>query len=84
MQAAPRAKIPVRLLVIDTIGVILAGIGVAGLLTDLSGVIPAFRDKTLAGMVAGVGFALVTFALGNILRWVHRLRAQSPPPDSRQ
>jgi hypothetical protein len=81
MQAPTRRKIPTRLLVIDTIGVILAGLGVAGMLTDLSGVIPAFRDKTVAGMVAGVGFALVTFALGHIFRWV---RSQSAaPPDSR-
>ena len=73
-----------RLLVLDTIGVILSGLGVAGMLTDLSGLIPAFRDKTVAGMVAGVGFALVTFALGNIFRWVKRVRSQSvPPPDSR-
>ena len=77
MQTAPRRRIPVRLLVIDVIGVILAGLGVAGMVTDLSGVIPPFRDKTVAGMVAGVGFALVTFALGNIFRWV---RAQSARP----
>ena len=77
MQTAPRRRIPVRLLVIDVIGVILAGLGVAGMVTDLSGVVPPFRDKTVAGMVAGVGFALVTFALGNILRWV---RAQSARP----
>jgi len=77
---SPRSKIPTRLLVIDAIGVILAGLGVAGLLTDLSGVIPAFRDRTIAGMVAGVGFALVTFALGNIFRWLNRVRSQSAPP----
>ena len=80
MQTAARPRIPTRLLVLDTIGVILAGLGVAGLLTDLSGVIPPFRDKTVAGMVAGVGFALVTFALGNIFRWVNRVRSQAPPP----
>jgi len=80
-MAAQRPRIPTRLLVIDTIGVILAGLGIAGMLSDLSGVIPPFRDKTVAGMVAGVGFALVTFALGNIFRW---LRAQSrTPPQSR-
>jgi hypothetical protein len=67
--------------VIDTIGVILAGLGIAGLVTDLSYIIPAFRDKTVAGMVAGVGFALVTFALGNIFRWV---RSQPAPPTDSQ
>jgi uncharacterized membrane protein len=81
MPPATRLRIPLRLLVIDTIGVILAGLGVAGMLTDLSTVIPAFRDKTVAGMVAGVGFALVTFALGNIFRWVRQQRAS--PPDAR-
>ncbi len=81
MPPATRLRIPLRLLVIDTIGVILAGLGVAGMLTDLSAVIPAFRDKTVAGMVAGVGFALVTFALGNIFRWVRQQRAS--PPDAR-
>ena len=81
MNNPSRVRIPRRLLLIDGIGVILAGLGVAGMLTDLSAVIPAFTDKTVAGMVAGVGFALVTFAIGNIVRW---LRAQSaPPPDSR-
>jgi len=81
MPPATRLRIPIRLLVIDTIGVILAGLGVAGMLTDLSAVIPAFRDKTVAGMMAGVGFALVTFALGNIFRWVRQQRAS--PPDAR-
>ena len=78
MQTAPRTRIPVRLLVIDVIGVILAGLGVAGMVTDLSGVIPPFRDKMVAGMVAGVGFALVTFALGNIFRWVRTQSARPP------
>ena len=78
MQTSPRSENPSRLLVIDAVGVILSGLGVAGLLTDLSGVIPAFRDKTVAGMVAGVGFALVTFALGNIFRWVRSQSARPP------
>jgi uncharacterized membrane protein len=81
MADAPRPRIPARLLVIDTIGVILAGLGIAGLLTDLSNVIPAFRDKTIAGMVAGIGFALVTFALGNIFKWLKYTRSQSQPPE---
>jgi hypothetical protein len=81
MNTPHRPRIPTRLLLIDAIGVVLAGLGVAGMLTDLSAVVPAFRDKTVAGMVAGVGFALVTFAIGNIVRW---LRAQSAtPPDAR-
>ena len=81
METPQRPRIPTRLLVLDAIGVVLAGLGVAGLLTDLSGVIPAFADRTVAGMVAGVGFALVTFALGNIFRWV-RMRSAAPPDSS--
>jgi uncharacterized membrane protein len=68
-----------RLLVIDAIGVVLAAVGVAGMVSDLSALIPPFRDKNIAGVVAGIGFALVTFALGNIFRWVRRIRASQRP-----
>jgi hypothetical protein len=33
-------------------------------------------DKNVAGLTAAVGFALVTFALGNIFRWLSRVRTQ--------
>jgi hypothetical protein len=73
---APRPKLPTRLLVIDAIGMVLAGIGVAGLFTELSGPLAFMANKHVAGVTAGVGFALVTFALGNIFRWHNRMRAQ--------
>jgi hypothetical protein len=74
--------IPPKLLIIDAVGVILAGVGLAGLVTDLSRTVPFLADKTTAGIIAGVGFALVTFALGNIYRWLKMQRAEqaSPPP----
>ena len=74
-QPAPRLRIPRRLLVIDAVGTVLAGLGIAGLLTDLSGLFPFLADKQTAGIVAAIGFALVTFALGNIFRWQKMMRA---------
>jgi hypothetical protein len=74
----PRPKLPTRLLVIDAIGMVLAGIGVAGLATEMSGPLAFMANKHVAGVTAGVGFALVTFALGNIFRWHNRMRAQQP------
>jgi len=73
---SPRLRLPTRLLVIDAIGMVLAGLGLAGLFTELSGPLAFMGDKHVAGITAGVGFALVTFALGNIFRWHNRMRAQ--------
>ena len=74
-QPVPRLRIPRRLLVIDAVGTILAGLGIAGLFTDLSRPFPFLADKQTAGVVAAIGFALVTFALGNIFRWQKMVRA---------
>jgi hypothetical protein len=71
----PRPKIPARLLIIDGIGTVLAGLGLAGLWTDVSGMFPFLADRIVAGVIAGIGFALVTFALGNIFRWQKLVRA---------
>ena len=67
--------------IIDVLGVILAGLGLAGLFTDLSGPLAFLADKNIAGITAAVGFALVTFALGNIFRWLNRVRAQQRTQD---
>jgi hypothetical protein len=75
-QPGLRPKLPVRLLFIDAVGMVLAGLGLAGLVTDLSGPFAFLADKNVAGITAGVGFALVTFALGNIFRWHKRVRAR--------
>lgn len=77
----PRVKLPARLLVIDAIGMILAGLGLAGLFTELSGPLAFMADKHVAGITAGIGLALVTFALGNIVRWHNRVRAQRQAQD---
>lgn len=73
--ALSRPRLPPRLLVIDVIGMLLAALGLAGLLTELSGPLAFLANKQLSGIIAGVGFALVTFALGNIIRWHNRMRA---------
>jgi len=74
-QPIRRLKIPRRLLIIDAVGTVLAGLGIAGLLTDLSRLFPFLADKQAAGIIAAIGFALVTFALGNIFRWQKMMRA---------
>ncbi|HTS53861.1 MAG TPA: hypothetical protein VMH26_11350 [Burkholderiales bacterium] len=74
--ADPGRKIPIRLLIMDVLGIILAALGLAGLLTDVSGPLVFLADKNVAGIIAAVGFALVTFALGNIFRWLKRERAR--------
>ena len=71
-----RARIPTRLVVIDVVGVLLAGLGIAGLFTDLSGPLAFLADKSIAGVTAAAGFALITFAVGNMLRWFNLVRAQ--------
>jgi len=74
-QPRPRLKIPARLLLIDALGLVLAALGLAGLFADLSGPLAFLADKNLAGIFAASGFALITFALGNIVRWHTRMRA---------
>jgi hypothetical protein len=71
--------IPPQLIVLDAVGTLFAGIGVAGLLTDLSGLLPFMANKDVAGVIAAAGFALMTFAA---LKIVQHLRApRLPPPD---
>ena len=51
-----RLIIPPRLLAIDIIGTVLAAIGLAGLFTDVSSILPFMADKHVAGMIAAAGF----------------------------
>lgn len=74
-QPAVRFRIPRPLLIIDAIGTVLAGLGVAGLFTDVSALFPFLANKSIAGFLAALGFALITFALGNIFRWQKMVRA---------
>ena len=71
-----RGRFPSRLVIIDVVGVLLAGLGLAGLFTDLSGPLAFLADKSIAGVTAAAGFALITFAVGNMLRWFNLVRAQ--------
>ena len=67
-----RPRVPLPLVLIDIVGMALAALGLAGLFTNAARMFPFLADKAIAGALAAVGFALVTFALGNILRW-HKL-----------
>jgi len=80
----PRPRIPTRLVIIDVVGVLLAGLGLAGLLTDLSGPLAFLADKSIAGVTTAVGFALITFAVGNMLRWFNRARAMREAHEQRK
>ena len=74
-------RIPLQLIVLDAVGTLLAGIGVAGLVTDLSGLLPFIASQDVAGIIAAAGFALMTFA---ILKIVRHLRTPRPPPPEQQ
>lgn len=77
-----RLLIPARLLVIDVVGTVLAALGLAGLFTDLSAVLPFMATKDVAGIIAAAGFALMTFAVIKIVQYLRALRAlQDQPPD---
>ena len=62
----------------------MAGLGLAGLFTNLSGPLSFLADKSIAGVTAATGFALITFALGNMLRWFNRVRAQREAQEQRE
>jgi hypothetical protein len=70
-------RIPLQLIVLDAVGTLLAGVGVAGLFTDLSGLLPFLAKRDLAGAMAGAGLALMAFAVFKI---VQHLRAQHRQP----
>ena len=77
-----RLLIPVRLLVIDIVGTMLAALGLAGLFADLSAIFPFMADKDVSGIIAAAGFALMTFAVLKIVQYLRALRAlQDRQPD---
>ncbi|MCW5621605.1 MAG: hypothetical protein KIS79_10905 [Burkholderiales bacterium] len=61
-------RIPVQLIFMDIVGTVLAALGLAGLFTDMSRILPVLANRELAGMIAGVGFALMTFSVLKIIR----------------
>ena len=79
-----RARIPTRLVIIDAAGVLLAALGLAGLFIELSGPLAFLADKSIAGVTAAAGFALITFAVGNMLRWFKLVRAQRQAHEQRK
>ena len=73
-------RIPMQLLVLDIVGTLLAAVGIAGLVTDMSRFFPFMVSKDIAGVIAAAGFALMTFAMIKIAR---HLRRPPPPPSDR-
>lgn len=63
-----KMRIPVQLIFMDIVGTVLAALGLAGLFTDMSRILPVLANRELAGMIAGVGFALMTFSVLKIIR----------------
>ena len=76
-------RIPLNLLVLDGIGTVLAGVGVAGLLTDLSGVLPFMANRNAAGIVTAVGFVLMGYALTKILQHIRARSSQASSAERR-
>jgi uncharacterized membrane protein len=77
----PTFKPPIKLLLIDIIGTILAAIGIAALVTDLSVVSPVLANRDVAGIIALIGCAMMTYGLGMIVRLImRRPSAPTPPP----
>ena len=77
MTASRRqTRIPLQLIALDAAGSVLAALGIAGLVTDLSGFLPFLADKNMAGAIAGVGIALVAFAMFRIVQHLRTQRQQ--------
>jgi len=70
MSASLRLLPPTRLIVLDVIGALLTGLGLAGGLSDaLDRMIPPFADKTNAWICAAFGALMMTYAAAQIVRW---------------
>ena len=79
LNAPPRFPFPPALLVIDAIGALLFGVGVAALVTDLSAVHPILADPNVAGASAGIGLGGMVFAGFKIVQHLRAARAPSRP-----
>ena len=73
-------KPPLKLLLIDILGTVMAALGIAALVSDLFGVFPWLANRDVAGVIAMVGCALMTYGLGMMVRLI--LERNAPPPDS--
>jgi hypothetical protein len=65
-------KPPLKLLVIDVVGTIMAALGISALMSDLSGVSPWLADRDIAGWIAMIGCALMSYGLGMMVRLILR------------
>jgi uncharacterized membrane protein len=74
-------KPPIKLLLIDIVGTIMAALGISALVTDLSGVFPWLADRNVAGWMAMIGCALMTYGLGMMVRLI---LSRSAPPRERK
>jgi hypothetical protein len=72
-------KPPLKLLFIDIVGTLMAALGITALVTDLSGVIPWLANRHVAGIIAMIGCALMTYGLGMMVRLI--LSRSASPPD---
>ena len=75
-----RFRPPLKLLLIDVIGTLMAALGIAALMTDLSAISPWLANRDIAGLIAMIGCALMSYGLGMIVRLI--LRRPAPPFDS--
>jgi hypothetical protein len=73
-NAPPRLPFPPALLVIDAIGALLFGVGVAALVTD-SALHPVLANPNVAGASAGIGLAGMVFAGFKIVQHLRAARA---------
>jgi hypothetical protein len=76
-MSTPSFKPPLTLLLIDIVGTVMAALGIAALLTDLSGLFPFLGDREVAGFVALVGCAMMSYGLGMMVKLI--LGRRNPP-----
>jgi len=70
---APRLRIPLQLILIDAIGVVLAGLGIYGLAADAPPAFaPALGDPAKAGLLVAIGVVMMGYAIFEILRRARR------------
>jgi len=61
---------PTRLIVLDVVGALLAGLGLAGVLSDQLSWL--FADPAAAWVAFAVGLAMMAYAVPGIIRWAAR------------
>ncbi len=70
-----RLPFPPVFIVIDAIGTVLFGVGVAARVTDLSGVLPILANRDVAGAFAGIGLAAMVFSGVKIVQQLRAVRS---------